>query len=110
MQRLTKRYPSGTITLVAEQFEVSQETIDGMINAEPVLKKVVERLFEYENFKPQDGERFYYIDLNGIVKIDAFGKDAYSMAMYLMGNCFRTKKEAVSHRNEIISKYKEDLG
>lgn len=49
MQRLTKQYPSGRITLDAEQFNLAQEALDGKIHAEPVLHKVLERLFEYEN-------------------------------------------------------------
>ena len=49
MQRFTKQYPSGRITLDAEQFDPVQETLDGKIHADPVLHKVVERLFEYEN-------------------------------------------------------------
>lgn len=49
MQRLTNQYSSGRTTLDAEQFALAQETLDGMLHAEPVLHKVVERLFEYEN-------------------------------------------------------------
>lgn len=49
MQRLTKQYSSGKITLDAEQFNLAQETIDEMVHVELVLHKVVERLFEYEN-------------------------------------------------------------
>lgn len=37
MQRLTKQYPSGRITLDAGKFNLAQETIDEMVHAEPVL-------------------------------------------------------------------------
>lgn len=48
MQRLTKQYPSGKITLDTEQFSYNQETIDNEINAFEPFKRVVKRLFEYE--------------------------------------------------------------
>lgn len=74
MQKLTKQYPSGNITLDAEQFNLAQETIDGKIHAEPVLHKVVERLFEYEQagLTPEKVNDLYFT-LEGVMhNVDKF--------------------------------------
>lgn len=50
INRLTKAYGSGKVTLDAENFKpLLQETIDAEISASPLLKTVTERLYEYEN-------------------------------------------------------------
>jgi len=51
MNRLTKTYNSGTVTLDAKHFKpLFQETITAEISASPtLLKTVVERLYEYED-------------------------------------------------------------
>lgn len=48
MERLTKRYGNGQVTLDAEQFTYTQETIDSEINSFEPFKAVVEKLAEYE--------------------------------------------------------------
>ncbi len=50
MERLTKRYPNGRVTLDAAQFPpYTQETIDCEIRAFEPTCKAVERLAEYED-------------------------------------------------------------
>lgn len=50
MNILTKAYDSGIVTLDAENFKpLAQEAIDAEISASPLLKAVVERLYEYED-------------------------------------------------------------
>lgn len=74
MQRLTKQYPSGRITLDAEQFAPVQETLDGKIHADPVLHKVVEKLFEYEQsgLTPEKVNDLYFT-LEGVMhNVDKF--------------------------------------
>ncbi len=54
MERLTKRYPNGRVTLDAAQFApVTQETIDQEIRAFEPFYKAVERLAEYEDVEEQ---------------------------------------------------------
>lgn len=49
MNRLTKAYDSGKVTLDAEHFKpLVQEAIDAEISASPLLKTVTRRLYEYE--------------------------------------------------------------
>ncbi len=54
MERLTKRYPNGRVTLDAAQFPpYTQETIDCEIRAFEPTCKAVERLAEYEDVEEQ---------------------------------------------------------
>lgn len=47
-------------------------------------------------WKPMDGEKFYYIDEDGDVFDSVFGpgESPLDMDVYLLGNCFRTRKDA----------------
>ena len=49
MNRLTKRYKSGIVTLDADAFMETQETVDREIQNFYPAKKAVERLAEYED-------------------------------------------------------------
>ncbi|MCH5210417.1 MAG: hypothetical protein J1F01_05570 [Oscillospiraceae bacterium] len=49
MQRLTKKYPNGNITIDTSNFTTHQEVIDSEIQCSEPIKAAVERLYEYEN-------------------------------------------------------------
>ena len=49
MERLTKKYENGNVTLDAAAFMGTQETIDREIQSCYPAKKAVERLEEYED-------------------------------------------------------------
>lgn len=48
MDRLTKRYPNGNVTIDAAQFGIDQNTLDSEIRNSKPIKAAVERLAELE--------------------------------------------------------------
>ena len=58
-------------------------------------------------FKPIYGETYYFIDTFGDIYDETWYDNSENIAYYLMGNCFRSKKVAETHMDEIAKKYKE---
>jgi len=87
MNRLTKAYGSGKVTLDAENFKpLLQETIDAEISASPLLKTVTERLYEYEEKslpkKPIEEKEYY-----GVGRCPNCGVVFINKATNYCGNC-----------------------
>lgn len=59
-------------------------------------------------FSPNNGERYYYVDPSGEVEAALFNQDVYvfDMANKLLGNCFRTREQAVANKDKILEKFK----
>ena len=62
-------------------------------------------------WKPNDGERYWYVDERGRIWSDYF--DYYSctshcMNYYKLGNCYRTREEAEVNRDKWIKFYASD--
>ena len=55
-------------------------------------------------WKPQYGDKYWAVSMNGDVLYDEWNGCVYDYAMYYAGNCFETKKEALAHASEIIEK------
>lgn len=58
--------------------------------------------------KFRDGEKCFSVARNGVILEHIFDERNYAMMAWLyMGNLFKTRGEAVSHRDEIVAKYKK---
>ena len=87
MNRLTKTYDSGAVTLDAENFKpLAQEAIDAEMSASPLLKAVAQRLYEYEERslpkKPIEEKRYY-----GVGRCPNCGVVFINKATNYCGNC-----------------------
>lgn len=59
-------------------------------------------------WKPKNGDRYYDVHPDGTIGNTIFSCDStYDLAMLYMGNCFRTEKEAETHKDEIMQKFWE---
>ena len=53
--------------------------------------------------KPKDGEEYWYITPNGnIYSVLYDSQDTSDIALFLMGNCFKTEKEAEQNKEKIL--------
>ena len=56
---------------------------------------------------PQKGDTYYYITVNGGVNDSHNDLLSFDLAFKAMGNMFKTKEDALAHKDEIMAKYKE---
>lgn len=63
-------------------------------------------------FKPEPDEIYFYIGMpDGCLRKETFGQNLVKdIAMYALGNCFKTKDEAIRHRQEVVGKFKALYG
>lgn len=52
------------------------------------------------SFKPTDGDRFYFVDVDGLVRSRVYSDESHK-GMVRLGNCFRTANEAKAGRERI---------
>lgn len=53
--------------------------------------------------KPKDGEEYWYITPNGNIYFVPYdSQDTSDIALFLMGNCFKTEKEAEQNKEKIL--------
>ena len=79
--------------------------LDDILNGYANLKKLP--------WKPKFGDTYCFVNASGRIDqtIDQTSfMFASDVANYLMGNCFRTPKEAELHKDEVLQKIKEVLG
>lgn len=60
-------------------------------------------------FKPKDNETYYYILPNGVIYAGYWKPTAINIALYLMGNFFRSKAQAEANKDEIMKKYQNTI-
>lgn len=53
-------------------------------------------------FLPEDEEKYFYIGADNNIFSDDWMGSAKDKAMYLVGNCFRTKEEAKENRDKVL--------
>lgn len=61
-------------------------------------------------WKPKKDEMYHFIDPQGGIFPGKWHSDFCDIALYAMGNCFRTKAEAKAHKEEMLKKMKEVMG
>ena len=65
---------------------------------------LIEELFngrrELEPWKPENGKEYYYVNIYSIAS-SIWQNDAIDIALYKMGNCFKTQEEAEKNREKI---------
>ena len=66
------------------------------------MKKMLEEC-EYERWKPENGEEYFYVDNVGIVQNALFDKyHEYHLALCRTLNCFKTREEAKQEIEKIL--------
>ena len=60
-------------------------------------------LLEEKKEWPQDKDRFWYVDSNGVVENDYWVGGELDISFKVFGNCFRTKREAKKVRDRMKS-------
>ena len=55
-------------------------------------------------WKPQYGDKYWYISMEGCALYSKWTEPINDYAMYYAGNCFETKEEALAHAPEVIEK------
>ena len=56
---------------------------------------------------PQKWDNYYYIKDNGDVITNIYDGHTFDLALKAMGNMFKTKEDALAHKDKIMAKYKE---
>lgn len=68
-----------------------------------IPKEIVEQFYDFfvqENVSYNEGDKMWYISLNGIIVSDVFERKKHS-SLIEFGNIFRTQQEASETNNEI---------
>lgn len=63
---------------------------------------------KHKPWKPVHGSRFYYMGIDGDVRIDCWVNSVIDYTFYKLGNCYRTKEEAEANRDKWIAFYNSD--
>lgn len=70
---------------------------------------VFQKITNYQHRpRVEKGERFCFIDYEGIIKYCDESNGDFEERLYLFGNYFHTESEAITKRNEILAKQKAD--
>lgn len=81
--------------------EFSGYTLEGLLTGMYTIKR--------KPWKPQDDEEYWLVGLNGRISSDVFCKNRlYDINLYKIGNCYRTKAEAMANRDKWVEFYKSD--
>lgn len=67
------------------------------------IKDFEEYEFEVKPFNPNNGSRYWYVNMSGELQETTFN-DSWMIDVLnrAMGNCFRTKESAEAHKEEIL--------
>lgn len=57
-------------------------------------------------WKPKENEIYYYASSKGVIEDYFSTLDLTRLARYLVGNCFKTREDALKHYDEIENKLK----
>lgn len=82
-------------------------------NAEHVcLTRLLTGSYEIKRkpWKPKSGDTYYLVLHDGVVDIATCDEDsmAFTLAVYKLGNCYRTPEEAIANRDKWLSFYASD--
>ncbi len=99
----------------SSDFKLDEEglvTINGKdeIYLDTALIQILKGEFEIikKPWKPKNGDTCYYVHRKGSIGSFRFANDdEFVVAMFYMGNCFRTMTEAEAHMDEILAKFRE---
>lgn len=74
-----------------EEVQISDESYEALQKAVQELKR--------SRFVPKAGEWCFYIAVNGDILTETWNNDAFDMDLLKMGNCYRTREEAIYERD-----------
>lgn len=67
------------------------------------IKDFKEYEFEVKPFNPNNGDRYWYVRMDGVLQNTLFDNSLMiDVLNRAMGNCFRTKESAETHKEEIL--------
>lgn len=79
---------------------IIDSTIPFRSGAFPFIKEFYKEV-KLPRWKPEYGECFYYIDIDGTVTKDRWNDTFNNIRCYEFNNCFITQEEAIKARNKI---------
>lgn len=93
------------------RYRITKETLEWTHagiweKSNPLIEELFNGTYELEPWKPKKNDVFYIVDIDGIESF-IWKNDATDVALYKMGNCFKTEKDAEKHKEEILNKIKE---
>lgn len=65
------------------------------------LQDELEKLKAVKRWKPENGDIFYAVCVDGDVGIFEYNNEDFHEGMYLIGNCFKTSEEAEEYKKQI---------
>lgn len=91
-----------------EEEKMKETTIT--VNLENLTNNERDKLFslvqksneKYEAYKPKINEQYWFIDALGNVSADIFLNYPTDHSQFILGNCFKTKKEAELYKEELL--------
>lgn len=74
-----------------------------------IEKKIKEKKAETGRWKPEEGDKYWFMDDTGRVYNNGWDNDCYDEERYPIGNCYKTKEEAefVAEKLKVIAELKE---
>ena len=82
--------------LVADDDNSYPNIMNSLLTGEYTIEKLP--------WKPQYGDEYWYISMNGDVLDNKWTEHITDYSLYYVGNCFATREEALAHAPEIIEK------
>ena len=67
---------------------------DQLEKSPSILTDWFEEIKEPTRWKPENGERYYWLDSNGLVCHNIWADDSIDRSRFEIGNCFETREEA----------------
>ena len=67
---------------------------DQLEKSPSILTDWFEEIKESTRWKPENGERYYWLDSNGLVCHNIWADDSIDRSRFEIGNCFQTEEEA----------------
>lgn len=61
-------------------------------------------------WKPKCGDLYKHVNANGDICASVWSNAVFDVAMFLVGNCYRTDAEAEAHKPEMLAKMREVMG
>lgn len=82
----------------------------GRYNSSALLRQILRGQYTIRNnpWKPAYNEKYYSIGPGGVLEPGNWMNDFIDLALYKLGNCYRTSDEAAANRDKWISFYSED--
>ena len=85
------------------------ESLRVTVEEQKELEKMVDELKGAEKVWPQDGDKYYFVTVDGDIILDTWEGGSYDNDIKAVGNCYRTKEEAEFEieRRKVMTEFKK---